>query len=105
MPVFIFLQIFTSLSAKECCIDIVGEDNKSIINHKIAAPSSASSPNKTPTSPPALNSTTNNITANIRTNNPPYPIYCVSAAGYPAGSHIPVTASGPYGVVGHIDNQ
>jgi hypothetical protein len=35
---FLFsLQTFTNLSTKECYINIVGEDNKSIIHHKIAA--------------------------------------------------------------------
>jgi hypothetical protein len=37
MSIFFSLQIFTDLSTKEYCIDIVGEDNKSIIYHKIAA--------------------------------------------------------------------
>src|ERR1700734_4033229 len=37
MSIFFSLQIFTDLSTKEYCIDIVGEDNRSIIYHKIAA--------------------------------------------------------------------
>jgi hypothetical protein len=59
MSLFLSLQIFTNLPTKEFGIDTVGEDNKTINHHKVAAALSASSPNKTTTFPAALNNTNN----------------------------------------------
>ena len=37
MSIFFSVQTFTNLSTKECCIDTVGEDNKSIIHTNFTA--------------------------------------------------------------------